>query len=161
MPDGVTLPFSREEYSNRLQKTRDAMAELGVDVLVVADPSNMAWLTGYDGWSFYVHQAVLVFHDQDPIWWGRKQDANGARRRVYMADDRIIGSPEIFVQANARHPMDHLGTVLPERGSSTARIRLELATYYFSAAAYPAPTHAPPDVPGVHRPRLSHQQPGT
>lgn len=149
MPDGVTLPFSREEYSNRLQKTRDAMAALDVDVLVVVDPSNMAWLTGYDGWSFYVHQAVLVFHDQDPIWWGRKQDANGARRRVYMADDRIIGYPEIYIQSNDRHPMDHLGGVLADRGFSTGRIGLELENYYFSAAAYLALNKALPDAKGV------------
>jgi Xaa-Pro aminopeptidase len=33
------------------------MEAKGVDLLIVSDPSNMAWLTGYDGWSFYVHQA--------------------------------------------------------------------------------------------------------
>ena len=30
----------------------------GSSCLIVTDPSNMHWLTGYDGWSFYVHQAV-------------------------------------------------------------------------------------------------------
>ena len=62
------LPFSRNEYSRRLTKVRRSMEERGVDVLFVEDPSNMAWLTGYDGWSFYVHQGVIVFHDADPIW---------------------------------------------------------------------------------------------
>ena len=56
----VTLNFSREEYAARLAKTRAAMARQGIDLLWVSDPSNMAWLTGYDGWSFYVHQGVLV-----------------------------------------------------------------------------------------------------
>ena len=74
------LKFTREEYAERLGETRRAMAAKGVDLLIVSDPSNMAWLTGYDGWSFYVHQAVLVPPDGEPVWYGRGQDANGARR---------------------------------------------------------------------------------
>ncbi|MGI9492152.1 MAG: aminopeptidase P family N-terminal domain-containing protein, partial [Geminicoccaceae bacterium] len=57
MPD-VALDFSREEYADRIAKTRNAMDNYGVQLLIVTDPSNMAWLTGYDGWSFYVHQCV-------------------------------------------------------------------------------------------------------
>lgn len=50
-------PFERAEYERRLAATRRTMAEAGIDVLFVTDPSNQNWLTGYDGWSFYVHQA--------------------------------------------------------------------------------------------------------
>ena len=57
----------------------------GIDLLIVTDPSNMHWLTGYDGWSFYVHQCVLVPPDGEPIWYGRGQDANGAKRTAYLA----------------------------------------------------------------------------
>ena len=46
------LPFSSKEFDRRIARTRAAMADKGVDVLFVEDPSNMAWLTGYDGWSF-------------------------------------------------------------------------------------------------------------
>jgi ectoine hydrolase len=70
MPE-VRLNFSRTEYAQRLAKTRAAMEARGIDLLIVTDPSNMAWLTGYDGWSFYVHQGVLVRPDEDPIWFGR------------------------------------------------------------------------------------------
>ena len=57
----------------------------------VSDPSNMAWLTGYDGWSFYVHQAVIVPPTGEPIWYGRGQDANGAKRTAYLDHDNIVG----------------------------------------------------------------------
>lgn len=43
------------------------MDRAGLDALFVTDPSNMAWLTGYDGWSFYVHQGVLVRPEGEPI----------------------------------------------------------------------------------------------
>ena len=59
-----------------------AGAIAGAEVLIVTDPSNMAWLTGYDGWSFYVHQAVVLPLQDRPYWWGRRQDANGALRTV-------------------------------------------------------------------------------
>ena len=52
MPD-VELNFSREEYATRLTKVRQSMEAHGLDVVVTTDPSNMSWLTGYDGWSFY------------------------------------------------------------------------------------------------------------
>ena len=59
VPD-VNLPFSRDEYADRLAQTHAAMGAAGVDILFAADPSNMSWLTGYDGWSFYAHQGVLM-----------------------------------------------------------------------------------------------------
>ena len=62
------IPFSRTEYATRIAKTRRAMEERGIDLLIATDPSNMAWLTGYDGWSFYVHQCVTFTLDEDQIW---------------------------------------------------------------------------------------------
>jgi ectoine hydrolase len=135
MPE-ATLPFSRDEYARRLAKTRAAMEQRGIDLLIVTDPSNMAWLTGYDGWSFYVHQCVLVRPDKDPIWFGRGQDANGALRTVYMSPERIIGYPDHYVQNPEHHPMDHLSGIVTDRGWGAARIGVELDNYYFSAAAF-------------------------
>jgi len=132
----VELPFARDEYAGRLARTRTAMERAGVELLIVTDPSNMAWLTGYDGWSFYVHQCVVVLGDEDPIWFGRGQDANGARRTVYMSDDRIIGYPDHYVQATDRHPMDVLAGILRDRGWGGRRIGVELDNYYFTAACH-------------------------
>ena len=84
------------------------MEAKGVDLLIVSDPSNMAWLTGYDGWSFYVHQAVIVPPHGEPVWYGRGQDANGAKRTAYLAHDNIVGYPDHYVQSTERHPMDYL-----------------------------------------------------
>src|SRR5262245_54376436 len=96
MPD-IQLPFSRAEYDERLARTRTAMAKAGVELLLVSDPSNMAWLTGYDGWSFYVHQGVLLALEGEPVWWGRGMDGQGAKRTVFMQPDNIVGYPDHFV----------------------------------------------------------------
>ncbi|SMF56916.1 ectoine hydrolase [Tistlia consotensis] len=128
--------FERSEYDRRIAKARRAMEARGLDLLIVTDPSNMAWLTGYDGWSFYVHQAVILPLDEAPLWWGRAQDANGARRTVWMAEERILWYPDEYVQSAVRHPMDQLSGILSERGWAARRIGVEMDNYYFSAAAF-------------------------
>ncbi|MCW2238869.1 ectoine hydrolase DoeA [Azospirillum canadense] len=143
MPE-PTLNFSRDEYAARLAKTRKAMDKAGVEVLIVTDPSNMAWLTGYDGWSFYVHQCVVVPPDGEPIWYGRGQDANGAKRTAYLAHDNIIGYPDHYVQSTERHPMDLLSRILEDRGWGKASIGVEMDNYWFTAAAFRSlTTHLP------------------
>jgi ectoine hydrolase len=129
-------PFSQREYERRLGKVRAQMATEGLDAIFVEDPSNMAWITGYDGWSFYVHQGVIVTHDRDPIWWGREMDANGARRTAWLSEDDLWPYDDSFVMSDRRHPMQHLATLIRELGLGAARIGVEMENYYFSARAY-------------------------
>lgn len=133
---GHDLPFSSAEYQRRLDLVRSDMSKRGIDVLFLEDPSNMAWTTGYDGWSFYVHQGVVVFLDEEPIWWGRRQDANGARRTVWMDDARVASYADHFIQSSERHPMQDLARLLELRGYANKKIGVELENYYFSAKAF-------------------------
>jgi ectoine hydrolase len=135
MPD-VELPFSREEYATRLTKVRASMEERGIDLLIATDPSNMSWLTGYDGWSFYVHQCVLVPLEGEPFWFGRLQDGNGAVRTVYMDEANILTYPDHYVQSAERHPMDVLSAWINDQGWQALNIGVEMDNYYFSAAAF-------------------------
>jgi ectoine hydrolase len=132
----IDLPFTAGEYARRLGLVRAEMSRRGLDALFVEDPSNMAWLTGYDGWSFYVHQGVVVLHDEDPIWWGRRQDAQGAYRTVWMEESRVASYGDDYVQSTERHPMQDLAAILRDKGMDRRRIGLELENYYFSAKAW-------------------------
>ena len=71
MPDDTPsrrrLPFETVEYRRRLDATRRRMEGAGLDALLVTDPANMCYLTGYDAWSFYVPQGVIVLPDEDPV----------------------------------------------------------------------------------------------
>ncbi|OIP83810.1 MAG: ectoine hydrolase DoeA [Rhodobacterales bacterium CG2_30_65_12] len=133
---GNKAPFSAAEYERRLALVRAEMAARGFDALFVEDPSNMAWLTGYDGWSFYVHQGVIVTDAGEPLWWGRAMDANGARRTAWIGEDSLHPYGDSFVQSTERHPMQHLAAVLKELGLERGRIGVEMENYYFSAKAY-------------------------
>lgn len=139
-----TLHFTQAEFDARLVKTRAAMDAAGIDLLIVTDPSNMNWLTGYDGWSFYVHQCVVLPLSGEPVWFGRGQDVQGARRTTWLSEDNMIGYPDHYVQSTERHPMDLLATHIDARGWSRCRIAVEMDNYWFTAAAYAALTlHLP------------------
>jgi ectoine hydrolase len=92
------------------------MDKAGVEVLFATVPSNIAWLTGYDDWSFYVHQGVILPIEGDPVWWGRAQDANGALRTVWMGDDRVVPYAESYVRSTTSHPMEDLARRLANAG---------------------------------------------
>ncbi len=132
------LNFSAEEFSTRLEKTRTAMQAAQIDMLLVTDPANMNWLTGYDGWSFYVHQCVVVSLRGDLLWFGRGIDGNGARLRTFLAEDDIVEYPDHYVMSQDHHPMEFLAGVLERRGLSGGVIGVELDNYYYSAAAHQA-----------------------
>ncbi|UVK49921.1 M24 family metallopeptidase (plasmid) [Mesorhizobium sp. AR02] len=132
------LRFEISEYKARLEGTRKAMEREGIDLLIVTDPANMAWLTGYDGWSFYVHQCVLIHGDEDPVWFGREMDGNGARRTIYMDESRIKSYADHYVQSSQYHPMTALGQLVTDLGWSTGSIGIEKDNYYFTHAAFEA-----------------------
>ena len=132
------LPFSKSEYDRRLALTRKGMEAYGLDALVVTSPAGMNWLTGYDGWSFYVDQAVIVTGDGMPYWWGRLMDANGARRTAFLDDDHILFYADRYIQADGIHPMDDLAEKLAGLGLDKARIGVEMNAYYYSAAGHAA-----------------------
>ena len=133
MPD-VPLNFSIAEYEQRIQKTRKAMESAGVELLITVDPSNMAWLTGYDGWSFYTPQCVLLTLSDGPIWYGRAMDAKGALLTVFMPESDVWFYPDHYVMTPERHAMDLLSQMITDRGWGSSRIGVEMDNYYFSAA---------------------------
>ena len=134
----VELNFTRAEYDARIARTRRAMDKAGFDIIIVTDPSNMHWLTGYDGWSFYVHQCVVLAMDGEPIWYGRGQDGNGAKRTAWISHDSIIGYPDHYVQSLERHPMDLLASILNDKGWGNKTIAVEFDNYWYTAAAHHA-----------------------
>jgi len=132
----IQLPFSRAEYDRRISKVRKEMEARGIDLLFMEDPSNMAWLTGYDGWSFYVHQGVILTLEDEPYFWGRFMDGQGAKRTVWMDLDHIRPYPDDYVQNTKMHPMEHLARLIDELGHARGRIGVEMDNYYFSAKAW-------------------------
>ncbi len=133
------LPFEVSEYRERIRRTKESMSERGIDVLLAADPANMNYLTGYDGWSFYTPQVVAVaIEAENPVCIVRGIDANGGKVTAFMDDDDIVGYPDHYVQSTERHPMDFMAEELKRRGMAEGRIGVEMDAYYYTAASHAA-----------------------
>lgn len=126
--------FERSEYLDRIARVKKTMSERGLDLLLVASPANQFYLTGYDGWSFYTPQMVVVALDQEePIWFGRKMDAVGAEFTAFMDQARIVPYDDSYVASEERHPMQALVKLIAENGWDRARIGVEMDDYYYTA----------------------------
>ena len=113
------------------------MSERGIDILLSTNPANMGYLTGYDGWSFYVHQLIVLSQDAaQPLWIGRAMDANAAKVTTYLESDNIFGYPDDYVQSTIKHPMNFVADLLVSKGWDRGTIGVEMDTYYFTAACY-------------------------
>ena len=60
---GVECPFPETEYQQRLQRVRSSMARAELGALLVTDPSDILYLTGYGTFEVSVHVALVVTHD--------------------------------------------------------------------------------------------------
>jgi Xaa-Pro dipeptidase len=129
----IELPFARAEYEQRLKKIRTEMQKRGLDLLIVNDIANQHYVTGYDGWSFYTPQVVLVpIEDAEPVWIGRAMDAAGGLLTAWMKPENVVGFPEDYVQRSDRHPMDWIAEWIIAKGWGKRPIGIELEAYYFS-----------------------------
>ena len=130
-------PFEPEEYAARVNDVKRRMDEAGFDLLVCQDPANMGWLTGFDGWSFYTPQAVVVHQDEEwPVWFGRAQDAKSAHITTDLPAGNIVGFSEPLVHHPVDHPFDELCELIEGRGWGSARVGVELDAHYYTARAH-------------------------
>ena len=129
--------FEKKEYKERLIKVKTKMQEKGIDLLISQDPANMNYLTGYDAWSFYYAQSVLVHINEDePICFLRPQDAGGAYIKTYLQNKNIITYDEKSVHTWPSHPYDYLVQVIKQKKWDNQNIGLEMDSHYFTAFCY-------------------------
>ena len=131
------MNFTKEEFKNRLKKVQSSMQDKGIELLISQDPSNMNYLTGYDAWSFYYAQCVIVHVNCDePICFVRDQDAGGAYIKTYLKDENIIKYNEKYIHTWPLHPYDALVDLIKEKKWDKLSIGLEMDSHYFTAYCY-------------------------
>ena len=131
------MNFSIEEYKSRLKKVQNSMQDKGIEILISQDPSNMNYLTGYDAWSFYYAQCVIVHVNADePICFVRDQDAGGAYIKTYLKDENIVKYHEKYIHTWPLHPYDALVDLIKEKKWDKLSIGVEMDSHYFTAYCY-------------------------
>ena len=129
--------FTVEEYKKRLKKAQSSMQEKGIELLISQDTANMNYLTGYDAWSFYYAQCVIVHvNAEEPICFVRAQDAGGAYIKTYLKDENIIKYHEKYIHTWPSHPYDYLIEIIKQRKWDKLSIGLEMDSHYFTAYCY-------------------------
>ena len=131
------MSFTNQEFKTRLNNVKKSMQKKGIDLLISHDTANMYYLTGYDAWSFYYAQCVLVHADLDePLCFVRAQDAGGAFIKTYLKKENIIIYNENYIHKWPKHPYDYLVQIIKERKWDKLSIGLEMDSHYFTAFCY-------------------------
>ena len=128
------------EYAARQQRVRRRMAQQGLDVLLVTDPANLYYLTGYNAWSFYTAQILVLPCEGEPLMYMRHMDAHGAHRTaIGIRAERVIGYPEQIVHRPAIHPGDWVARHLRDAGyGRVLRVGYEGDSHFFSIRMFMA-----------------------
>jgi len=131
---GNKILFSKIEYQKRVKKVKIKMATDNIDLLLIASPANQFYLTGYDGWSFYTPQMVLIsLSEEQPFWIGRKMDAVGAKFTAFLDKKHIVPYPDHYVASEDTHPIDYLVDFIKSKKLDKKNIGVEMDDYYYTA----------------------------
>ena len=120
------IPFSREEYAGRLDRLRAAMAEDGIDTLLLSSPEAMNWLHGLSlrwykaqaprMWRPLTCTAVHVDHDRFIQFEGIEHEE--MLRRTSIAEDiRLLPRYQRDQCANQRGSQKNHGLARPPRNA--------------------------------------------
>ena len=129
--------FTEEEYKNRLKKVQNSMQKKGIELLISQDTNNMNYLTGYDAWSFYYAQCVIVHvNAEEPLCFVRAQDAGGAYIKTYLKRENVIVYEEKYIHTWPMHPYDPLIELIKKNKWDKLNIGVEMDSHYFTAYCY-------------------------
>ncbi len=131
------MNFTVKEYKNRFKKVQSEMQKKGIELLISQDTANINYLTGYDAWSFYYSQCVIVHVNSDePLCFVRAQDAGGAFITTYLKKENIIIYDEKYIHTWPTHPYDALVDLIRKKKWDKINIGVEMDAHYFTAYCY-------------------------
>ncbi|GAA1952160.1 Xaa-Pro peptidase family protein [Brevibacterium antiquum] len=135
-----SLSFSPDEYLGRIASVRNRMVDQGLSALIVTDPANVYYLTGYNAWSFYTPQLLFVPAAGPLTLFLRDMDAKGAMHTSWLPPEDIVGYPERYVQRPHIHPFDWVAFALRQRWevarASSSPVGVEMDSHFFSPRAF-------------------------
>ncbi|PCC43710.1 creatinase [Brevibacterium aurantiacum] len=134
------MSFSPDEYLGRIASVRNRMVDQGLSALIVTDPANVYYLTGYNAWSFYTPQLLFVPAAGPLTLFLRDMDAKGAMHTSWLPPEDIVGYPERYVQRPHIHPFDWVAFALRQRWevarASSSPVGVEMDSHFFSPRAF-------------------------
>jgi Xaa-Pro dipeptidase len=125
----VTLRFEAGEHRDRQARARAALAQRGLDALLVFAQESHYWLTGFDTSGYVFFQVGVLTADERPtVLLTRRPDLRQAQVSSLYDDIRI------WLNAEGARPALELRGILEELGLAGARIGVEFATHGLTGA---------------------------
>ncbi|MEQ8817263.1 MAG: Xaa-Pro peptidase family protein [Thalassobaculum sp.] len=123
----MALHFERAEFAARRDRALAAMADAGLDGLLMFKQESMFWLTGYDTFGFCFFQCLYLGADGSFALLTRAPDLRQARNTSLLEDIRI------WVDRDGASPADDLRDLLDGKGARGKRLGVEYDSYGLNA----------------------------
>jgi Xaa-Pro dipeptidase len=122
MGDQIGVPFTQQEYDARFAKLRSIMEKKGIELLMVRDPSNINYLTGYNTFGLSNYEILFVPLEGDPTLLLRFLETKIAFTTSWIKD----------VRPWEDHENPHAATkkVMEEKGWLNKKVAFEMSTKY-------------------------------
>jgi len=131
--------FMPDEFGQRVSRLKSKMEAGGLDALLVFDPANINYLTGYEARSYYTPQCVLVRRDRlEPIWLGREMDVPNGHWTTHLDRSSFVSYPDNYISDPSLHAMSYIAGWLAEQGLGGSAIGIEADAPTCTHTAYQA-----------------------
>lgn len=127
MRENENLPFSLDEYRNRLAGLRTGMADRGIDTAFIAVPENIYYLTGYTTLGYYMPQSLIVPLEGEPMLLTYREELINIERLSWLERYECYEVDEDPIEVTARTARDmgvEGGTAAIEENSYFFPIRI-------------------------------------
>ena len=120
--------FPEEEYRDRLSRIREEMRELGLDVLLVQQPSSVTYVSGFQTFSIFNGETVILPLDEEPSLIVHGPEVGSALLHSWF--DRVVAyPPESGFEG-------YVAGQLSDQGFGGATVGVEMRKPAVTAAAY-------------------------
>jgi Xaa-Pro dipeptidase len=124
----MALHFSPEEFASRKARATAAMAERGLDAMLLFAQESMYWLTGYDSFGFCFFQCLVLRADGRMTLLTRAPDLRQAQHTSILDDIRV------WVDAGDASPAAQLRDLAIDLKLAGKRLGVEYDTHGLTAA---------------------------
>ena len=123
----MALHFPRSEFAERRQRACEALAEAGLDGLLMFRQESMYYLTGYDSFGYVFFQCLYLGADGTVTLLTRAPDLRQARHTSDIEDIRI------WTDRDGAEPARELKAILARHGARGKRLGVEWEAYGLTA----------------------------
>ncbi|MBH0239294.1 M24 family metallopeptidase [Methylobrevis albus] len=123
----MALHFEHAEFEARQDATAAAMAERGIDAMLLFAQESMYWLTGYDTFGFCFFQCLVFTRDKQLVLLTRAPDLRQARHTSIIEDIRL------WVDRGEASPVGQLKDLLDNLDLLGAKLGIEYDTHGLTA----------------------------